>query len=173
MADPNSYLPAVDIVGAVASVIGLVWTIIIFFIAKSAKRLAKEARDAALSTTRKRSLIEDLEDVRRMIQQNGNLIEQAEWTALRMQTDEIVGMCKSAMARWGDGLPIKVKNGVLTAGTLLESIVERSFGCRDRALTPTERVGLNSIHARASGLVRTALGEARRREERDGTKNGN
>ena len=100
MADLNYYVPMVDVVGTVVSIVGLGFTIYVLWVAKGAKKAAEEARQAVLSGTRKRSLIEELEDVRRMIQQVGNLIQQEEWTAVHMQTEEIVGTCNAAMARW-------------------------------------------------------------------------
>jgi hypothetical protein len=121
MADLNYYIATIDIAGAVASAVGLGFTIYVLRVAKDARRVAEEAREAALSGTRRRSLIEDLEDVRRMIQQVGTLIQKEEWMAVHMQTAEIVGTCKSAMARWGDGLTIETRDGVITAGNLLQS----------------------------------------------------
>lgn len=112
-------------------------------------------------------MIEDLEDVRRMIQQVGTLIQQEEWTAVHMQTVEIVGTCKSAMARWGDGLTIETRDGVVTAGNQLQSVAAKSSEYGDRELTLPEKNKLTLVHLRASGLIHTALGEARRLEERD------
>jgi hypothetical protein len=100
MADFNNYLPAIDAVGAVASVVGLGFTLYVLSAAKDARTAAEEARESVLSITRKRSLVEDLEDVRRLVQQVGLLIQHEEWMAVHMQTEEIVGSCKSAMARW-------------------------------------------------------------------------
>jgi len=173
MADLSTYLPAIDIAGAIASVVGLGFTIYVLCVAKGAKKAAEEAREAALSSTRKRSLVEDLEDVRRMTQQIGNLIQQEEWMAVHMRTEEIVGTCKSAMARWGDSLPIKARDGVATAGSLLQSVAAKSSEYGDRELTMPEKNKLISTHLRASGLIHTALGEARRLEERDGDNDAN
>jgi hypothetical protein len=167
MADANYFIHAVDIVGAVASVVGLGFTIYVLSVAKDAKAAAEQAREAALSSARKRSLIEDLEDIRRMIQQVGNLIQQEEWMAVHMRTEEIVGTCKVAMARWGDGLSIEAGDGVVTAGNLLQSIAAKSSEYGERPLTPPEKNKLISTHLRASALVHTALGEARRLEERE------
>jgi len=171
VADLNNYLPAIDIVGAVASVLGLGFTIYVLRVARDAKSAAEAARDAALSAVRKRSLIEDLEDVRRMVQQVGNLIQQEEWMAVHMRIEEIVGTCKSAMARWGDALADETRTGVVTAGTLLQSIAAKSSEFGGRKLSPTEKNKLVSTHLRASGPINTALGEARRLEERNGQGN--
>jgi hypothetical protein len=173
MSDFNNYLPAIDVVGAVASVVGLGFTLYVLSVAKGAKEAAEEARDGVLSITRKRSLIEDLEDIRRLVQQVGLLIQHEEWMAVHMQMEEIVGSCKSAMARWGDGLSTETRDGVMTAGTLLESIAAKASEYGDRELTVPERNKLTSTHLRASGLVRTALGEARRLEERTGNNDAN
>jgi hypothetical protein len=173
MADLSTYLPAIGIAGAIASVVGLGFTIYVLCVAKDARRAAEEAREAALSGTRKRSLIEDLEDLRRMIQQVGTLIQQEEWMAVHMQTAEIVGTCKSAMARWGDGLTIETRDGVVTAGNLLQSVAAKSSEYGDRELTMPEKNKLTSVYLRATGLIHTALGEARRLEERDGDNDAN
>jgi hypothetical protein len=173
MADINYYLPAIDIAGAVASVVGLGFTIYVLCVAKDAKRAAEEAREAALLGARKRSLIEDLEDIRRMVQQVGNLIQQEEWMAVHMQTEEIVGTCKTAMARWGDGLTAEARDGVISASNLLQSVAAKSSEYGNRDLAPPEKNKLISTHLRASGLIRTALGEARRREERNGGNDAN
>ncbi len=172
MADLNNYLPAIDIAGAAASVIGLGFTIYVLCVAKGAKRAAEGARVAALSMVRKRSLVEDLEDVRRMVQQIGDLIQQEEWMAVRMRTEEIIGTCKSAMARWGDALGAETKDGVGTAATVLQTIAARSSEFGGRELTAAEKKKLITTHLNASGLIHTALGEARRLEERTGNSNG-
>jgi len=173
MADWNYLKPAIDVVGAVASVVGLGFTIYVLCVAKDARDAAEEAREAALSSTRRRSLVEDLEDVRRLVQQVGLLIQQEEWMAVHMQTEEIVGTCRSAMARWGDVLNGETKDGVVTAGNLLQSIAAKSSEYGDRELTLPERNKLTSTHLRASGLIRSALGEARRLEERNGDNGAN
>ncbi|MFY9910975.1 MAG: hypothetical protein WCF22_15800 [Candidatus Sulfotelmatobacter sp.] len=173
MAEESHFIALTDIVGAAASVIGLGLTIYLLRIARDVKSAVERAREDALSTTRKRSLVEDLEDVRRMVQQVGNLIQQEEWLAVHMRTEEIVGTCKAAMARWGDGLPNRAKDGVGTAGSLLQSVAARSSEYGGRDLTPAEKNKLISIHLRASGLVYAALGEARRAEERERSSNGN
>ena len=171
MAETSKFV--LDIVGAIASVIGLGLTIYLLSIAKDALTAAEEARDAALLGTRQRSLIEDLEDVRRMVQQVGLLIQQEEWMAVHMQTEEIVGTCKSAMARWGDGLAEATRDGVATAANLLQSIAAKSSEYADRDLTMPEKNKLTTTHLRASGLIRAALGEARRLEERNGDNDAN
>jgi hypothetical protein len=173
MADQSHLITVTGIVGAVASVVGLGLTIYLLRIARDVKKAVERAREDTLSTTRKRSLVEDLEDVRRMIQQVGNLIQQEEWLAVHMRTEEIVGTCKAAMARWGDGLPNKAKDGVGTAGSLLQSVAAKSSEYGDRDLSAAEKNKLISIHLRASGLVYAALGEARRIEEREGSNDGN
>ena len=83
MAEESHFIALTDIVGAAASVIGLGLTIYLLRIARDVKSAVERAREDALSTTRKRSLVEDLEDVRRMVQQVGNLIQQEEWLAVR------------------------------------------------------------------------------------------
>lgn len=172
MADLTNYLPAIDIVGAAASIFGLGFTIYVLCVAKSAERAAEAARVAALSAVRKRSLVGDLEDVRRMVQQIGDLIQQEEWMAVRMRTEEIVGTCKSAMARWGDALRVETTDGVGTAATILQTIAARSSEFGSRELTAAEKKKLTTTHLNASGLIHSALGEARRLEERTANSDG-
>ncbi len=171
MADLNNYLPAIDIVGAAASVFGLGYTIYVLCVAKDAKRAAEAARDAALSAVRKRSLVEDLGDAVRMVEQVGLLIQRDEWMAIHMRTEEIVGTCKSAMARWGDALDDETRTGVMTATTMLQTIAGKSSEFGVRELTPAEKGKMVLTHLRASGLIHTALGEARRLEERNENNN--
>jgi hypothetical protein len=173
MIDLNSFMPAIDIVGAVAGVVGLGFTIYVMSIAKDARQAAEDAREAVLSNVRKRSLVEDLENIRRMVGQVGSLIQREEWTAVHMRTEEIVGACKVTIARWGDGLDEDAKDGVGTASALLQSIASKSSEYGERELTLPEKNKLTSVHLRASGLLHTALGEARRLEERNAENDAN
>ena len=171
MADLSRYIEALNVINGITGVVGFGLTIWAIVIAKGARKAAQEAREAALLAARRRSLIEELEYMRRLIHQVGTLIQQEEWHAVQMQTVEIVGACKSAMARWGDGLSEQTRNGVLTASTLLGSVAAKSSEYANRAVTTPEKNKLTSTHLRASGFVHDALGEAHRLDERDGMGN--
>src|ERR1039458_651605 len=71
------------------------------------------------------------------------------------------------------GLTDETRDGVMTADTLLQSIAAKASEYGDRELTVPEKNKLTSTHLRASGLIRTALGEARRLEERSGNNDAN
>jgi len=173
MAEPSRFIEVVDVIGVLASVVGLGLTLYLLSVAKGARQAAEQAREAALSSARRRSLSEELENVRRMVQQVGNLLQQEEWLAVQMRTEEILGTCRAAMARWGDGLSVATRDDVLRAANLVKSIAQKSSEYGDRDLTPAEKNKLTSTHLTASGLIHVALGEAHRQEERDDNGTGN
>src|SRR6266536_77239 len=169
MADLNNYLPAIDIAGAVASVVGLSFTIYVLIVAKGVKKQVEEAKALA----RKRNLVEELNDASQKLEQIGNFLQQRQWVGVQIRTAEVLTICREAMARWSDHLSEERRNGVSTAMTQVQTIATQLAEIGQRELTPRENKGLAAAHLKASGHISDALGEARRQEERDGSNDAN
>jgi hypothetical protein len=157
-----------DIVGAIASILGLLVSLYVLRIAKAAKKAAEEARALA----RKRNLVEELGDASQKLQQVGNFLQQQQWVPVQIRTAEVLLICREAMTRWSDHLTEERRGGVLTAMTQVQSIATQLAEIGQRELTPKEKRNLATAHLRAAGHISAALGEARREEERDGSNDG-
>ena len=86
MADLNNYLPVIDIAGAVASVVGLGFTIYVLIVAKGVKKQVEEAKALA----RKRNLVEELNDASQKLEQIGNFLQQRQWVGVQIRTAEVL-----------------------------------------------------------------------------------
>jgi len=151
-----------DLIGTLASVAGLIVSLYVLSVAIDVKEAVEEARVVA----RRRSLAEELDDVASKLLRLGTLIQHQEWLGVQMGIEEIVAICKMATMRWPDHLPENME-GVRTATTLLQSIATQSAELAGHELTPPQKKKLIGVHLRASGLVNSARGEARRDEERN------
>ncbi len=169
MPPPSNFAEIVDIGGGLASVIGLIITARVYFVAKDAKQAAQEA----LVLARSRNLVEELDDASQKLQQIGIFLHQQEWFGTQLRIDEIAAICRSALTRWPDHLSEMRRNDVLSAVQLVRSIASLSAELQGRQPTPAESRRLKTTHSKASELINDALGEARKAEERNGTKNGN
>lgn len=155
------------VTGTVVSIIGTGISVYLIFVT----RAARDAARAASAAARKRNLVEELESASQKTQQVGNFIQQDEWAAVRMRTEEIMVACKVALTRWPDHLTEERRNEVLKASTLMRSIATESA---NGAISPEQKRKISDAHIRASGHISSALGEARKAEERDGdANNGN
>jgi hypothetical protein len=150
------------VTGTLASVAGVLMGIYVIHVTRD----AREAAQAARTLAQKRGLIEELEDALQRIQQVGNLLHQEEWVAVRMRTEEVLGACKTTLTRWPEHLSEERKNEVLKASALLRSIIVTTAGV-DGQVTQQQKEKLADAHIRASGHISSALGEARREEERN------
>lgn len=158
------------VTGTLASVIGLGVGIYVIIVARGARDAAQAARAGA----RRRNLVEELEGASQKIQQVGNFIQQEQWVAVRLRTEEIIAACKLTLTRWPDELSEQRRNEVITASTLIHSIAVAAAGIVDGQLTPQQKRKITDAHMRASGHISSALGEARREDERNGdAHNGN
>jgi hypothetical protein len=155
------------VIGTLASVIGLGVGLYVMVVARG----AREAAQAARALARKRNLTEELESASQRIQQVGNFIQQEQWVAVRMRTEEILASCKLTLTRWPDNLSEERRNEVMNASTLLRSIVMTTAEFVDGQTTPQQKKKITDAHIRASGHIHSALGEALMEEERDGDVN--
>lgn len=152
-------------IGTIASLGGLCISIWLIFITQDARDAAREARALA----RKRNLVEELESALQMIQQVGNFVQQEQWFAVRLRADEISSTCRIALTRWPDHLSVENKDNVVSAIGLVGSIAKAaSEHNNDNGITLSRKRKINDAHVRASDHISSALGEARRSEERDG-----
>jgi len=162
------------IVGTVASVIGVGISIYLITVTQAARDAAQSAAQAASATARRRDLVEELEAASQKIQQVGNFIEQAEWVAVRLRTEEILAACKLTLSRWPDHLSEQAKNDVMNASRQMNSIANQIIQMAEVEVTLAQKRRLAGSQMRASGHISSALGEARKNEEMDGTAaNGN
>jgi hypothetical protein len=190
-APPPDYLQhAIDILAYIAegaSVLGLLFSIQAYRAAGAAKReafaaknaaedaaaAAREAGERASVLARKRNLVEELDDVHHRLQLMGSFLHQQEWTGVQIRIDEVIATCRQAKERWPDHLSKKTLNGINTALTQFQTIATVLVEMEDRDASVTEMKNISNAYRTALGHVSDALGEARRREERDGTGNAN
>jgi hypothetical protein len=162
-----------DLIGTVASVVGVIITVYALRAAQDARQAAREAQLAAESTARRRNLVEALDDISSKLQQLGHFLGQEQWIGVQIRKDEILSTCSAALKRWPDQLSEERRDDILQGTTLVESIATRSaqFSVAQPP-TMTDKRRLAGTHLKASGLLNGALGEARRREERGHNSNG-
>jgi hypothetical protein len=151
-------------VGTVASVVGLAISLWVLVVAKS----ARDAAHAASAAARKRNLVEELEALSHKLQQVGTLMHQEEWSAVQMWVGEMSASCRVALTRWPDHLSVERKNELMSAATLLSSIVKAIVTDEGGQLSIPQKKRLSETQMRASAHVHSVLGEARREQERDG-----
>jgi len=125
-----------DLVGTIASVLGLGVSLYVLGVAKD----VRQAVESAELVARRRNLAEELDEVSSKLRQLGNLLQQEEWVAVQIRIDEILTICKMASTRWPDHIPEHI-DAVLTAVTLIQSIGTQSAELSGRALSPAERKG--------------------------------
>lgn len=166
---PESSKYVLDIVGAIASVAGLFLSWYVLRVAKGARKAAREAKALA----RKRNLVEELDDASQKLQQVGNFLQQQQWVAVQIRTTEVLAICREAMTRWSDHLSEDRRSGVAVAMTQVQTIATQVAQIGQRVVTPRENKNLAVAHLNAAGHISAALGEARRKEERDGSDDGN
>jgi len=152
------------VVGTVASVAGFAVSLWVLAVARS----ARSAAQAASASARQRNLVEELEGVSHKFQQVGTLIQQEQWIAVQMWIEEVTASCRVMLTRWPDHLSTERKNELMSAATLLSSIVTAIARAEGEPLNPQQKKRFAETQIRASGHVHSALGEARREQERNG-----
>lgn len=152
------------IVGTVASVLGLGIGIWVLIVAKG----AKDAADAARAWARKRTLAEELNQAKQHIEQVGDFLSKQEWMAVRIRSQEVMTLCRESLTRWPDGLSAPSRDDILSASRLVHSIADKAASPDANLFRPADLKRLSTTQLRAAEFISGALGEARRREERDG-----
>jgi hypothetical protein len=148
--------------GNLASVVGLSVSVWVLIVAQKAREAAEEARALA----RLKVLVEELDEASSKIQQLGIFLREQKWDLVQLRIEEILGSCKSVLARWGDHLIGDSRNNLLKASNITRSIALVAGKSSVRQLTEAERLRMSSGQIRAAELISTALGEARKVEER-------
>jgi hypothetical protein len=128
-------------------------------------RGAREAAEDARAVARRRSLIEELEEADRRIQEIGGFVRDRKWEIVQLQSQKVLGDCRAMLARWGEHLGLGA-NDLRTVSTLLSSIAQLAHESNLRELTVAEQGDIFRAQLRADELVSTALGHARGTEER-------
>jgi hypothetical protein len=160
-----------NLFSALTSVAGLIVSLYVLSVAKDARDAAEGARALA----RKRDLAEELGDASHKLQNVWNFLQNGQWIGVQIKTEEVLVICRTALSRWSDHLSDERKNGILQAINLIQSISAKVTEIAEREVEvaqPGENKKLASTYFKASGYINTALGEARREEERDGSNNG-
>lgn len=88
-------------------------------------------------------------------------------TAVR-QYAAVIASCRVTLTRWPDQLSIERKNELMSAATLLSSIPRAISIADGESLTVQQKRRFAETQMRASGHVHSALGEARREQDRNG-----
>jgi hypothetical protein len=152
------------IVGTLASLVGLVVGLYVLSVAKDARSAAQGAQTLA----RKRNLAEELEQAKRNIEQIGDFLSKKEWMAVRIRAQEIMTSCREGLTRWPEGLSEERRNDILNVSSLVMSIANEAGAEDANDFTPKKLKVLSQTQLRAAELLSNALGEARKRVDRDG-----
>lgn len=150
-------------VGTLASVIGVALSIYVVRVTRGARRAARAAERAVQVSTRKRGLVEELENVHHKADQLGALLQHAQWFAVQMRIQEISATCSQILSRWPDGLSEEKRENLTMAAGLARSIGTRISASEFDASECGKLVG---VQLRLSDHISGALGEARKMEER-------
>ena len=161
---PRARMGLWSFIGNIASVAGLGLSIWVLIVATGAKRAAQSASRAA----RRRDLVEELEDLSHKFQQVGTLIHQEQWIAVQMWVDEVTASCRVMLTRWPDHLSSERRNDLMSATTLISSIAKAIASVEGGQFTLQLKKRFADTQIRASGHINSALGEAKRKQERDG-----
>jgi hypothetical protein len=152
------------IVGTLASLAGFALSWYVLSVAKD----ARSAAEGAQALASKRSLSEELEQAKRNIEQIGDFLNKKEWMAVRIRAQEIMTNCREGLTRWPDGLSEERRNDILAVSSLVESVADQAAAPDVNDFAPSKLKMLSKTQLRAAGLLSDALGEARKRVDRDG-----
>jgi hypothetical protein len=148
------------VVGTIAAVLGTTLGVYVLWVTWGARKAAR----AAQSSARKRSLIEELEGASQKSNQLGDLLHHQQWFAVQMRIQEISSACIQILSRWPDGLSEEKRDDLVTAAQLARSIAARVSATGFDGLS--ERARLVGVQLRLSDRISSALGEARKTDER-------
>ena len=147
--------------GNVASLWGLAVGIYVLVVAQGARRAAENTAELF----RKRSLVEELEDVDRKIQQVGVFIRNKKWDLVNHVAVEVLAACSASAARWGD-LPEASANELLTAVTIIRSIADVAGRLREGQPNERDQRLISKAHLDAMQKLSATLGHCRQLSER-------
>jgi hypothetical protein len=150
--------------GTIAGALGLGVSIYLIFVTRGAREAAEDAKATVQAATRKRGLIEELENVNHKADQLGALLQHQQWFAVQMRIQEILTICTQVLSRWPDGLSEGKRDDLLTAADLARSI---STKISANEFDASERGRLVAVQLKISTRISSALGEARKTEERN------
>ena len=164
----NDPISAWTAVGTIAGLLGLGLTIWLIVIAQGARAAARDAERSVQAYARKRGLVEELEIANHRADQLGALLHE-QWFAAQMRIQEIQSICSQILSRWADGLSDEKRGDLLRAAELARSIAKRLPPGSGTTPTEVERGKLVDVQLRVNGHISSALGEARKTEERTQT----
>ena len=97
------------------------------------------------------------------------MLQHEQWFSAQLHIQEIQSRCSQIASRWQDGLPEEKLGDLLRAAELARSIAKRLPAGAGSRPTDTERGKLVDVQLRINGHIGSALGEARKIEERTRT----
>ncbi len=141
------------IVGTVSGVAGLGVSIYLIFVTRDARDAARGARALA----RTRNLVEELEGASQKIQQVGTFIQQDEWMAVRLRSEEILAACQITLTRWPDHLSEERRNEVISASALMRSIAKTAANFDSEEIATPQKKRISDAQVRASSHISSDL----------------
>jgi hypothetical protein len=154
--------------GNLASVVGLVVSLAVLWVAKK----AKDAAEGARSLARLKSLLEELESAGNRVQSIRAHLKDRKWDLVDLLVDQALSACRSALKRWADHLAESSRDNLVAACRLLRSILETCVKASTGEPSDEQwRLAMNA-QQEARELMSTALGQVKGAEERSGRPNG-
>jgi hypothetical protein len=124
--------------GNLASVLGLIISLITLWFAKRASQAANEAKAAVLQ----RNAADDLSEAARQAQDLLVFLRRGEWQLLRLKADELHTMASWVISRWGDKLDVESINRLTLARGQVRLVVEIGDRIADNSLSEMQKGNL-------------------------------
>jgi hypothetical protein len=150
--------------GNLASVAGLVFSILAFVFSKRATQAAKEARAAIL----RRRLGEDLSQANRTAAEIVTYVGIGRGDMALLRVGELLNQASFSVARWQGELPKSSMNNLLTARAQLQTIHDVLTKSTLADLGPRAKATLAQTCQRVNAIFSEEYGAATRRGDSDG-----
>jgi len=142
--------------GNLASVAGLVFSVLAFVFAKRASTAAREARDAAL----RQSLSADMDGAARTANEINTYLRSEKTDMALLRIGDLMNQTSYLVARWDTRLSKKSKDSLSLARDRLRSMHGILTGNSERGLAPEEKVRLAHDGQRVSEICDEERGTA-------------
>jgi len=149
-----------NVIGTIASVVGLLVGLWVLAVASGARDAANEARRLA----QRKNLVEELEQASEKTQQLGIFAKSQQAAIVHLRANEVIVACSSVLTRWSDHLGVDTRNALLTARTKIRSIA--TLVSQQPEPTESQWASIATTQLDVVEMISGALGEARRTEER-------
>lgn len=145
-----------NFLGSLASLIGLVFSILAFVFAKSASTAAREARDAAM----RQSLGADMDGAARTANEINTYLRSEKTDMALLRIGDLMNQTSYLVARWDTRLSKKSKDNLSSARDRLRSMHGILTGNAERGLAPEEKARLARDGQRVSEICDEERGTA-------------